>query len=375
MLVAGATEGNFPSLSRPEPMFDLAALSGSRSRSEQVRERLEDERRLFRMVLGRARRGRRAGRGRHASRRRRAHAALAVRRRARRRLDAGARGRSTTSRSASREAAAAWRRQLADPGAEAWRRLAALDGLRALGDDPRAGGSSATGPTPAGRCTRRFASRIPGCRTWTTASCSTCSATSSGSAGWPATRRGSASSCTASSRTSSRARLGKTKEEILDRGRPPLARRRSSPPRPCRSAHRKLVDERMFKNWWFEYGEEDSLGNEVRFEFDFEGTTIVGVIDRIGPMPERGHAHHRLQDRQRRQRAEGRGEPAARHLLPGRAGVRGRSPPYRPVRQVELAYIKGDWKRGELGCKPTWQIDARRRGAVPGHVVRSSLAG
>ena len=57
VLVAGATEGNFPSLSRPEPMFDLAALQRIRSRSEQVRERLEDERRLFRMVLGRARRG------------------------------------------------------------------------------------------------------------------------------------------------------------------------------------------------------------------------------------------------------------------------------------------------------------------------------
>ena len=35
-----------------------------------------------------------------------------------------------------REAAALWRRQLADPSAEAWRRLAALDGLHALGADP-----------------------------------------------------------------------------------------------------------------------------------------------------------------------------------------------------------------------------------------------
>ena len=29
--------------------------------------------------------------------------------------------------------------------------------------------------------------------------------------------------------------------------------------------------------------------------------------------------------------------------------------PYRPVRQVELAYIKGDWKRGELVLK-SWQV-------------------
>jgi len=57
VVVSGTTEGNFPSLSRPEPMFDLGTLDKIRSRSEQVRERLEDERRLFRMVLGRARRG------------------------------------------------------------------------------------------------------------------------------------------------------------------------------------------------------------------------------------------------------------------------------------------------------------------------------
>ena len=56
VIVAGAAEGNFPSLTRPEPMFDLAVLDRQVSRSERTRERLEDERRLFRMVVGRARR-------------------------------------------------------------------------------------------------------------------------------------------------------------------------------------------------------------------------------------------------------------------------------------------------------------------------------
>jgi len=55
VILAGAEEGNFPSLSRPEPMFDLAALDRPISQSERNRIRLEDERRLFRMVLGRAR--------------------------------------------------------------------------------------------------------------------------------------------------------------------------------------------------------------------------------------------------------------------------------------------------------------------------------
>src|SRR4029079_13796236 len=79
-------------------------------------------------------------------------------------------------------------------------------------------------------------------------------------------------------------RLGKAKEEILAevdrRWRP-----EEFPSKAVSVAHRKLVDERMFKNWWFEYGEELSLGNEVRFEFDFEGTKIVGGIDRIGRCP------------------------------------------------------------------------------------------
>ena len=42
----------------------------------------------------------------------------------------------------------------------------------------------------------------------------------------------------------------------------------------------------MFKNWWFQYGEEDSLANEECFSFEFDDATIVGVIDRIGAFGE-----------------------------------------------------------------------------------------
>ena len=56
MFVVGAVEGNFPSLSRPEPMFDLSVLDGTVSQSRRNRLRLDDERRLFRVVTGRARR-------------------------------------------------------------------------------------------------------------------------------------------------------------------------------------------------------------------------------------------------------------------------------------------------------------------------------
>ena len=56
VLVSGVTEGNFPSLSRPEPMFDLAVLERAVTNAERNRERLDDERRLFDMVLARAKR-------------------------------------------------------------------------------------------------------------------------------------------------------------------------------------------------------------------------------------------------------------------------------------------------------------------------------
>ena len=209
------------------------------------------------------------------------------------------------------------------PGVDAWRRLAALDGPpRARRRRRRAGGSSATGPTPDGRCTRRSGCRTPGCPTSRTASCSTCSATSSGSAASAGYQAWVGKLVHGIIERIEKGELGKTKDEILaevdkrwrDAGVPVEGRRRSPI---ARSSRRQ-----MFKNWWFQYGEEESLANEEFFSFEFDDATIVGVIDRIGAF-ERRHAHHRLQDRQRRLRAEGRGEPAARHLLPGRPGVRG----------------------------------------------------
>ena len=129
----------------------------------------------------------------------------------------------------------------------------------------------------------------------------------------------------------------------------------------------------MLRNWWFEYGEEASLGNEVRFEFDFEGTTIVGVIDRIGPMPAGRHADHRLQD------GNADNAPKAEESL--QLGIYYLAvkesddlAAYRPVRQVELAYVKGDWKGDHRLVKPTWRIDADDEERYQAS-VRESLAG
>jgi RecB family exonuclease len=128
----------------------------------------------------------------------------------------------------------------------------------------------------------------------------------------------------------------------------------------------------MFKNWWFEYGEEESLGNEVRFEFDFEGTTIVGVIDRIGPMRDGNGTRitdFKTGNSDNAPKAEESLQLGIYYLAVQESEA---LEEYRPVRQVELAYIKGDWRRHEL-VKPTWQIRDGEEETYQA-AVRSSLA-
>jgi superfamily I DNA/RNA helicase/RecB family exonuclease len=137
VIVAGAVEGDFPSLARPEPMFDLTVLERPVPQSERNRRRLEDERRLFRMVVGRARRrvlftaSDPHGDDAVDSARSRFVAELGV---GWDPAPASPDGEPLTV----REAASVWRRRLADGGSSPPARLAALDGILALGVDPSA---------------------------------------------------------------------------------------------------------------------------------------------------------------------------------------------------------------------------------------------
>jgi hypothetical protein len=353
VLVAGATEGNFPSLSRPEPMFDLASLQHVRSRSEQVRERLEDERRLFRMVIGRARR----------------RVVLVA-------ADLHPDADELTPRSrfvdelgvgwtqapegtdddpvSVREAIAAWRRQLADPDVEGWRRLAALHGLEALGTDATTWWYQREWSDPGKplRDTLRMSysrlSNLENCELQHVLGDELGLGRVAGYQAWVGKL------VHGIIERIERGELGKTKQEILDE----VDRRwreQEFPSKAVSVAHRKLVDERMFKNWWFEYGEEESLGNEVRFEFDFEGTTIVGVIDRIGPMPGGGTriTDFKTGNPDNAPKAEESLQLGIYYLAVKESDDLAA---YRPVRQVELAFIKGHWKGDHALVKPTWQI-------------------
>jgi RecB family exonuclease len=91
----------------------------------------------------------------------------------------------------------------------------------------------------------------------------------------------------------------------------------------------------------------------VRFEFEYEGATIVGVIDRIGPFP----GGTRITDF-KTGNPDSAG-PAEQSLQLGIYYLAVREceelEPFRPVRQVELAFLKGDWRRGEFVLK-SWQV-------------------
>ena len=370
VLVAGTTEGNFPSLSRPEPMFDLAALQRVRSRSEQVRERLEDERRLFRMMVGRARR----------------RVVLVA-------ADVHPDADELTPRSrfvdelgvawaaapedtdddpvSVREAIAAWRRQLADPGIDAWRRLAALRGLDALGADPstwwyqRDWSNSGKPLRDTLRMSYSRLSNLENCELQHVLGDELGLGRVAGYQAWVGKL------VHGIIERIERGELGKTKQEILDEVDRKW-REQEFPSKAVSVAHRKLVEERMFKNWWFEYGEEDSLGNEVRFDFDFEGTTIVGVIDRIGPMPGGGTriTDFKTGNPDNAPKAEESLQLGIYYLAVKESDDLAE---YRPVRQVELAFIKGTWKGDHPLVKPTWQITPDDEEAYQGS-VREALA-
>ena len=286
VVVAGAVEGNFPSLARPEPMFDLDALRRTPSRSERIRDRLEDERRLFRLVLGRARR-------RVVLVASDVHAdADELTQRTRFAREIGATWQIAPESPfdepvSTREAAAVWRRQLADPGLAAWRRLAALEGIRALGVDverwwfQREWTETGRPLHDALRLSYSRLSTLENCELQHVLGDELGLGRTAGYQAWVGKLvHGLIEQC-------ENGEIAKTKEAILGAVQERW-REQEFPSRAVSTAYRHLVETRMFPNWWHAYGEGSSLANEAFFEFAFDGVTIVGVIDRIGTLESGG---------------------------------------------------------------------------------------
>ena len=344
VVVTGVTEGNFPSVSRPEPMFDLAVLDHPISNAERNRTRLEDERRLFDMVVARA------------SRRvvltcadpHPASDADAVSSRSRF-VPTDAWGPAPAGPFeepvSTREAAASWRHELADPGLPGWRRLAALDGLVALDVEPRRWWFQRDW-TDTGRPlheTIRVSysrlSNLEACELMHVLGDELGLGRPGGYHAW----------------------VGKTVHRIIEeveRGEIPKEPRamievlherwrpQEFPSRAVSEAFRKLARESMLKNWFDTYGDKPSLAIEQYFEFEFEGVTVLGYIDRIGPAVQDGTV---ITD-YKTGKSDNAGPPQESlqlgiyYLAVQDSDVLA---DYQPVRTVELAFLRGNWRRSD----------------------------
>jgi superfamily I DNA/RNA helicase/RecB family exonuclease len=352
VLVAGASEGNFPSLSRPEPMFDLSVLERAVPQSERNRLRLADERRLFRMVVGRA-----ARRVLFAS------------------SDAGEEP-GSTGRSrfveewgaewkpapdpggaeplTAAEARAGWRRILADSRGRAHHRLASLEGLVALRADPTTWWFQRDWTDTGRRLHDEIRTsysrldRLENCELQFVLSEELGLGKPSGYHAWVGSlvhgliqqyEEGTLA--------------GRSLEDLVQAAQERW-RQDEFPSFAVSEAFRRLVTETMLPNWFREYERTGSLAREIRFEFDYEGARITGYIDRIGPITSGGN---RITDFK-----TGKVENAGKAEENLQLGIYYLAvsecedlAPYRPVRAVELAFLRGKRKDGSRVEKVPWQ--------------------
>jgi superfamily I DNA/RNA helicase/RecB family exonuclease len=345
VFVVGAVEGNFPSLSRPEPMFDLAALDGPRSRSEVNRARLADERRLFGLVLDRALRRvvlsasrpegedpQAAGTSRFADERgvawRPAPAAPFV------------------APVSVAEAAATWRRTLADPRAPHADRLAGLDGLLALGVRPerwwfqRDWSDAGALPREELHLSYSRLDHLENCELQYVLADELGLDAGSGYKAWVGHLIHSViEEC-------ENGKVERTTEAFVAE-----VRRRWQPARfpshAVSEAERQHAEEVLVPNWFARYGDLPAHATERRFTFGFEGAAVNGVIDRIGPAPEGGT---RITDF-KTGRADG-AAPAAENLQLGiyylAVSECDDLAEHRPIAGVELAFLGGKGKGDDL---------------------------
>ena len=371
VIVAGTVEGNFPSLSRPEPMFDLDALDRLVSQSDRNRARLEDERRLFRMVLGRASE-------RVVLMASRVHADEA---------STGSRfveelgvkwspvpDPGLTEPISVREAAAVWRRTLADGAMPGVERLAALEGLVMLGVDPRRWWFQRDW-TDTGRPLHEYIRAsyskldvLDNCELQFVLGSELGLGRPVGYQAWVGSLvHRIIEDC-------EKGEVPRTLEaltaEIDRRWRP-----QEFPAKAVSEAWRGLAKGRMLPNWFDRYGAYPASATERGFEFDYDAATIVGYIDRIGPDPA-GFPGTRITDYKtgsadRAPKANESLQLGIYYLAVLESEELGE---FQPVSGVELSYLKGDWRNGDLVTRE-WTVGTADREEAYQKVMREKLSG
>ena len=354
VIVGGAQEGNFPSVRRPEPMFDLDVLERSTKRSEINRARIADERRLFGVVLSRARRrviltasqpqGTVAGDGpvsRFADE-----------------LELDWRPAPVPPYEdpvSVEEAAAAWRRQLADHDANAGVRVAALDGLLELGVDPRTwwfqrDWSPALPRTETPRLSFSRLDRLENCELQFALAEELGLDPGGGYQAWVGRLV--------------HGLIERIEKAELDRTPDAFAGAIEEAWEPERfpsfaisEAERRNAMQVLVPNWVSRYGDRpaEEGGTERYFTFELDDAVISGKIDRIGPDE---HGRRRITDFK-----TGKGDKAgdaAKSLQLGVYYLAVREcedlAPFRPVEAVELAFLAGTKRSSDEAKVLEWSV-------------------
>ena len=356
VLVSGAVEGAFPSLSRPEPMFDLAVLDRAITQADRNRDRLHDERRLFGTVMARARR-----RVVFTCAQVHAHGDAGGASRSRFVADLGVEWVSAPSGPfdepvSAREAAASWRHRLADPSLQGWRRLAALDGLLALRVDParwwfqRDWTDTGRPLHETVRVSYSRLSNLEACELMHVLGDELGLGKPGGYHAW----------------------VGKTVHRIVEdaergviaKDPPSLVaalkarwRPQEFPSKAVSTAFFRLAHDHMLRNWFDNYADKPATGIERFFEFEFEGALVIGYIDRIGPAVQEGSVITDFKTG----KSDNAGPPRDSLQL----GIYYLAvqeseslAEFQPVRTVELAFLRGNWRNADIDYRK-WQITDR----------------
>ncbi len=352
VVVLDVLEGDFPSLHRPEPMFDLDALEGVHRRSEINRVRLADERRLFTMVCSRARRrvlftatdphGDQSG--------------VTLRSRFVEELGiewTNAPSTPFTEPVSITEAAATWRRTLADPRAAVPERLSSLDGLLALGEDPRRWWFQRDWTDLEAEPKERL--YLSFSRLDTLENCELQYVLSSElgldpGGGYQAWVGRLVHRIIEDCENGEIERSPEAFEKVLDDRWEPAR----FPSYAISEAERSNAKRVLIPNWFSRFADPRATATEQTFEFDFEGGLIRGKIDRIGPGPD-GATH--ITDYK-----TGRSDSAPRPAESLQLGIYYLAvdgcddlAEHRPVGTVELAYLGGKKADPSLDVKE-WPV-------------------
>ncbi len=133
--------------------------------------------------------------------------------------------------------------------------------------------------------------------------------------------------------------------------------RRSSPRWPCSTAFFKLAHDHMLRNWFEHYADHPAAGIERFFEFEFEGATVIGYIDRIGPAVQDGYVITDFKTG----KSDSAGPPRESLQLGIYYLAVQESPDlaeFQPVKTVELAFLRGNWKSPDIDYRK-WMVTER----------------